>query len=181
MDDAKLEVAGGPDEGQAITLSERVMVIGSALTNDIVVDHPHVSRRHASIRRDYRGYWLTDLGSRRGTFVNGKRLNDEPYKLRDSDSLEFGEVDGSIRWAFVQHPASGEGPVETDEISDMTYDAGVKRPPEQLADVASGPEAAPLIPLPRNVLLALFGALLGGEFIIIILVLVPVPCGFGKV
>jgi predicted component of type VI protein secretion system len=172
MDDAKLVVMGGPDEGQDISLSERVMVIGSARINDIVVDRPHVSRRHASIRRDYRGSWLTDMGSRRGTFVNGKRLGDEPRRLRDTDRLEFGEVGGPLNWVFVQSPTAEEGLGEPDVAPEWAYDGGVQTAPEDIEEPTPGPEAATLIPLPRNVLLALFGALLGGEFVIIVLVIV---------
>jgi ABC-type multidrug transport system ATPase subunit len=40
---------------------------------DFLLDHPHVSRRHARLRVDGDDVLLKDLGSANGTFVNGKR------------------------------------------------------------------------------------------------------------
>ena len=176
MDDAVL-VTGGPGEEQTIALSERVVVIGSAAMNDIVVDYPRVSRRHATIRRDYRGYWLTDLGSRRGTFVNGTRLGDEPHKLHDDDRVEFGEAGSSVHWVFVHAPSTGQGDepevAQRGEPAKAAYAIhrdGLRATTDRPEPSRSQPR--PLFPIPRNVLLALFGALLGGEAVIIALVLV---------
>ena len=50
-----------------------------------------VSRLHALIqRRDSGDYFLVDLGSRNGSFVNGRRVS-EPAQLHDNDRLVFAE------------------------------------------------------------------------------------------
>ena len=50
-----------------------------------------VSRLHALIqRRDSGDYFLIDLGSRNGSFVNGRRVS-EPAQLHDNDHLVFAE------------------------------------------------------------------------------------------
>jgi adenylate cyclase len=50
-----------------------------------------VSRLHALIqRRDSGDYFLVDLGSRNGSFVNGRRVS-EPAQLHDNDHLVFAE------------------------------------------------------------------------------------------
>ena len=50
-----------------------------------------VSRRHASIERTPSGYEITDLNSRAGTFVNGKRIvPGEPQPLHPGDRVSFG-------------------------------------------------------------------------------------------
>ena len=48
---------------------------GCAHPNDMVVDELGVSRPHAGIRGGANGYWISDLGSRNGTFVNGEQVD----------------------------------------------------------------------------------------------------------
>ncbi|MCB1057147.1 MAG: ATP-binding cassette domain-containing protein, partial [Acidobacteria bacterium] len=47
--------------------------LGRDVGNDLVIDHPLVSRHHARIRRGAEGFVLEDLGSTNGTFVDGRR------------------------------------------------------------------------------------------------------------
>jgi ABC transport system ATP-binding/permease protein len=48
--------------------------IGRVEDNDVVIDHPSVSRRHAAIERRGDALWLVDLKSTNGIRVNGARL-----------------------------------------------------------------------------------------------------------
>ena len=52
---------------------------------------PKVSRRHARIWLEDDDYWLEDLESRRGTFVNGKRL-EAIWGLTEKDVITVGET-----------------------------------------------------------------------------------------
>jgi DNA-binding NtrC family response regulator len=62
-------VESGPGAGATQILSDDPLVVGSDPTCDLVIDDPHVSRRHAEITRGERGVVLRDLGSRNGTFI----------------------------------------------------------------------------------------------------------------
>ncbi len=53
------------------------------------IDHELVSRRHARIAIGADGATVTDLGSKNGTFVRGKRIRDS-IPLRDRDILKIG-------------------------------------------------------------------------------------------
>ena len=55
-----------------------------------------LSRRHARLLRDADGWRLHDLGSRNGTFVNGRRLDPRDFRgvlLSTGDEIRFGEVE----------------------------------------------------------------------------------------
>ena len=179
------------DGGRSFAIRERISIIGRAPLNEIVLDEPGVSRRHASIRRDYRGWWIADLGSRNGTFVNGKRLSDEPIQLRESDHIEFGRSDGQVQWVFLESegntgilrlikngPGSREPATARATRSHMSAssspvhrEASSSRHSTIIYRRTAAEESSQLIPLPRGVLLAILGALLGGEAIIILLLI----------
>ena len=61
--------------------------------NDVVVDDPSVSRRHAEIRRDAAGFRLFDVGSFNGTSVDGRPTAAEGTPLRDGSLVQLGDVD----------------------------------------------------------------------------------------
>src|SRR5262245_36609879 len=52
----------------------RVLRIGRDPDNDVVIDAPMVSRRHARLVVDGAGARIEDLGSSNGTYVNGERV-----------------------------------------------------------------------------------------------------------
>lgn len=62
--------------------------IGRAEDNDVILKDDKVSRRHALIhRQDDRSYWIIDLGSGNGTYLNGKRLT-MPTPLKNEDRIQ---------------------------------------------------------------------------------------------
>jgi hypothetical protein len=53
----------------------------------------YISRRHAQILADGRGYSIEDLGSENGTFVNDMRLApNRPHLLRNGDIVQIGKL-----------------------------------------------------------------------------------------
>jgi ABC-type multidrug transport system ATPase subunit/pSer/pThr/pTyr-binding forkhead associated (FHA) protein len=70
------------DLGDAQTLS-----IGRDPANDLPLDSPLVSRRHARAERVDAGHALIDLGSTNGTYVNGVRLEAHVRRLLRADDL----------------------------------------------------------------------------------------------
>ena len=66
------------------------LVVGRALTSDIPVLDPTISRRHAEVAWDESGVHVRDLGSSNGTFLNGVKV--ETAKLSPGDVITFGKV-----------------------------------------------------------------------------------------
>jgi len=67
---------------------EKPIMIGRLTENDIQLDEPDVSRRHAIINIVNQTYVLQDLGSRNGTFVNGHLV--KAVELQDGDIVGIG-------------------------------------------------------------------------------------------
>lgn len=76
---------------QAWALTERVTIIGRKPPAHIVLPYSSISRRHAQIEQRDFGYYLTDLGSRNGTFINGSPAT-EPTFLKGGDQLVLGGI-----------------------------------------------------------------------------------------
>lgn len=57
-----------------------------------------VSRYHATFSLTESGVFVTDNGSTNGTRINGFALNaNKPYRLRNNDEIEFGQLRTVIR------------------------------------------------------------------------------------
>jgi pSer/pThr/pTyr-binding forkhead associated (FHA) protein len=91
MSSAWLEVAGGPHAGHRIPLRQMPFRIGRALDNDWVLSDETVSRRHAIIYWSGREFFVRDLGSLGGTYINARPVVDSV--LRPGDRLRIGTVD----------------------------------------------------------------------------------------
>lgn len=68
----------------------RTIEIGREVDGGVRVDSPLVSRRHALLTRRDDGWWVQDLGSSNGTFVNGERI--DRTQVKDGDILHFADV-----------------------------------------------------------------------------------------
>jgi adenylate cyclase len=78
-----------PRNGERLLL-EATFGIGRSSDNRLVLRDERVSRRHALIHMQGDGeWWLVDLGSSNGTYVNHGRVS-QPIRLRNGDLVEFG-------------------------------------------------------------------------------------------
>ena len=68
-------------------------LIGRSKKCDIYVKDPFMSKENTQIYLHEGKFYIKDLESTNGTFVNGKQLLDKPAKLKDSDKLTIGGVD----------------------------------------------------------------------------------------
>jgi DNA-binding response OmpR family regulator len=77
--------------GQEHHLETDSISLGRAVECDVVITSKRVSREHARLRREGRKWFLDDLGSSNGTFLNDERLL-APAELRDNDRIAIGNV-----------------------------------------------------------------------------------------
>jgi len=81
--------AGGGRVGESFPLNADRMTIGRRPDSDIFLDDVTVSRDHALLVRRSGDFFLDDLGSLNGTYVNRHRI--ESHRLEDGDELQVGK------------------------------------------------------------------------------------------
>ena len=86
---ALLVAIRGPNRGSRFLLDRDVITVGRHPDSDIFLDDITVSRRHAEFRRDANRFWIHDVGSLNGTYVNGKRADDQ--LLETGDEVQIGK------------------------------------------------------------------------------------------
>ena len=86
----RLLVKGGPNDNQTIVLKGPETTMGRQSGNEVVVPEAGVSRRHAQIVENNMAYYLRDLGSTNGTFLNSKKIPDGDQVLKDGDKIRLG-------------------------------------------------------------------------------------------
>jgi pSer/pThr/pTyr-binding forkhead associated (FHA) protein len=91
---AWLVVLRGPRRGRLFPLKTAGINIGRSSENDITIDDETVSRHHARIFADdgsvRANFFVQDLASANGTFVNGERVS--RMTIQDEDRIAFGDT-----------------------------------------------------------------------------------------
>ncbi len=88
--------------GRRHRLSKRTSTIGRSRDCDVAISDPNASRMHAEVRHIGLDYFLVDLGSTNGTYVNGQRVR--RHALADGDRVTIGTTE-----MIVEHIMTGRG------------------------------------------------------------------------
>lgn len=81
--------SGGNRVGESFPLEGDRMTVGRRPDSDVFLDDVTVSRDHALVVKRGGDFYLDDLGSLNGTYVNRRRI--ESHKLSDGDELQIGK------------------------------------------------------------------------------------------
>jgi Adenylate cyclase, family 3 (some proteins contain HAMP domain) len=115
-----------PYEKQKLSLGP-LTTIGRSKTNDLVLPDPKVSRNHSLLRCLGEGkYYLVDMGSANGTYLNGKRVI-VPILLKSGDVIQIGSnfLIFQIDKADQEIPSDFTGNKATDSETTIIYNAPV--------------------------------------------------------
>lgn len=104
---ATLEIVRGQFAGASFVLDRSVCVIGRGPQSDVRIRDESVSSDHATLLRKGANWFVVDLRSANGTFVDGSRVAGE-RELANGSRLKLGRVE----LAFRAHDAAGDVPLE---------------------------------------------------------------------
>jgi len=113
----------GPGAGAKWLIDKEVIVIGREDDCDVVIPERRVSRHHAEIRWRDGQYYLRDLRSKNGTYLNGREVI-EPVPLQDGDEIQIALC---ARLAFVGAEATVPLSLEEPAILGLRLDKAGRR------------------------------------------------------
>ncbi|MCA9299965.1 MAG: FHA domain-containing protein, partial [Phycisphaerales bacterium] len=97
-----LTVLQGPDKGRKFELPNHEPQLIGRSSEALPISDNTVSRRHAELTPDDGIWWIRDLESQNGTYVNGIRITDRT-RLRSGDQIRvgsslfvFGQTEGDV-------------------------------------------------------------------------------------
>ena len=107
------------------TLTQGVIKIGKVGSAHLRIDDESVSRMHAIIEVDHAGsVHVIDLGSTRGTFVNGQKVN--KAKLESGDAMQIGAL--RVELAFAMSGVQTSAPDIRDARTPAVHTPAVQAP-----------------------------------------------------
>jgi phosphoserine phosphatase RsbU/P len=110
------------NDQQTLSLNHTPYTVGRKVDRDLVIADPRVSREHASIVSENGEFFVVDLNSKHGTFVNGEKV--DRHKLQRNDRLEFGARDVAY---LIFHPLHSTSNTAREFLSQIS---GIQIAPE---------------------------------------------------
>lgn len=113
---AWLAIVSGARAGKLFPLDPKGTIVGRDAQNDIVLDDTSVSRQHIKLRKEpgarksLEQFYLYDLGSANGTWVNDRKV--VRVALNDGDKIRIGETDLIFKTVEQQTTAKSKKPAK---------------------------------------------------------------------
>ncbi len=86
-----LVIESGSGKGEVIALRKAQIIFGKSADTDVRIPSSIVSRRHCSLEITDSAVVLRDLGSKNGTFLNGKKISDA-VEVSSGDLIKIGQT-----------------------------------------------------------------------------------------
>jgi pSer/pThr/pTyr-binding forkhead associated (FHA) protein len=88
----RIHVVSGPFSGKTFEISRGKLIVGREEDCHLRLDSEFVSRHHCALLLDDYTVRIRDLGSKNGTFVNGRRVGSGETILLHDDVVAIGEM-----------------------------------------------------------------------------------------
>ncbi len=128
----KIYIMNGPQRGRSYDTQSDTIYLGRASDNDIQIEDNYMSRKHLKIFRKNHRYFIVDLGTKNGTFINDKKIGPgEVFEVEQGTSVRAGKTIIRIGEGFSEHekdiPHFGT-PIEHSDTEDMDLPNDMGRP-----------------------------------------------------
>jgi pSer/pThr/pTyr-binding forkhead associated (FHA) protein len=148
IDKPVLMIREGERAGERWIIETDEFVIGRGGECDLVLPERQVSREHIRIYRAGDSYYLEDLDSKNGTWINSKQLKASTVPLRDGDEIQIAMV---VKITFIGSEATA--PLTVDELPGASGRLQINREARRV--FIGGVEVDPPLSLPQYRLLEL--------------------------
>lgn len=138
-------IVSGPETSETLDLSPgKTIVIGRQSGNDVRLNNPIVSRRHAQVECTPASCQVTDLGSANGTSLDGQPLEaNAPAQMKNGSKIEIGPFQIVLEEIPIE-PAPP--PEEKPKKPRKKAPAKAKKPPEPKPEPPKPPTQPPRRP-----------------------------------
>src|SRR5437763_11638050 len=121
----------GANQGASVELVGDKIIVGRNQDCTVVLNVPAVSREHAVIRKIQGKYYIEDMKSRNGTFVNNKEVTTRTL-LKDDDKIKICDnimvfLENPLKAPLPEDLRSPEAEVEEDEPDSSTVEATINQ------------------------------------------------------
>lgn len=148
---ARIRVQSGPDPEPRLVLTERdkTYTVGRGPSADLSLEDDDISRRHVQLNRRGLNLVVTDLGSKNGSSLNGKRLEKGVETVWPPEAvLEIGQsrlvYEDRVRAALAAIESAPDEPMLDSDViappSGLPPPQSVVSPGEPVAEAAKSPE-----------------------------------------
>lgn len=124
-----LHVNNGPEAGKKYDLTLPEYILGRHPECTIVIDVGAVSRHHCKVFKDAQIYWVEDLKSRNGTFVNETQIAGK-QRLNDGDQVRVCDVSFTFKGDVKAAVPNAFGPF-TPKLDESSFRAVLVDDPEE--------------------------------------------------
>ncbi len=107
--------------GNQLYSVEKEVTIGRDAKCTIILANSNVSRKHARICRDDKGYLLEDLGSHNGTLLNGRLARKD--RLEDGDTINIADVEMSFSFKETKADAPPKINLSNEDLGPVAKDS----------------------------------------------------------
>lgn len=142
MSEFALHGEKGPLANQKFELVKSIITLGreSSSEVEVTIASPTISRQHARITHRGADWFVEDLGSRNGTFLNGQPIGREPRPLKTGDRIRLGgETEFVFKSSSSVEAPSHERPVAAtmmvEDLAALEIPAEIS-PPELIISIA---------------------------------------------
>jgi sigma-B regulation protein RsbU (phosphoserine phosphatase) len=147
---AQLNFVKGANQGSSVELVGDRIVLGRNADCNVVLNVPAVSREHAVIRKIQGKYYIEDMKSRNGTFVNNKEVTTRTL-LKDNDKIKICDnilafFENPPKAPIPEHMRGGEDDVD-DEPDSSTVEATLSQSSKQVLEAQPAEKLAMLLDL----------------------------------
>ena len=81
------------DVESSYPLTSDVIIIGRGQDCNICINDLYMSNQNTQLWFEDKEWYIADMGSTNGTFINGEKMTDEPLILDSGDRIRIGQVE----------------------------------------------------------------------------------------